>query len=67
MRIARFAPLPLVAVALLCGFALVWSTPLLWMLVASARDIPYGSTAAASLVPDLKPTREHFADAFATG
>jgi sn-glycerol 3-phosphate transport system permease protein len=71
MRIARFAPprqaLPLLAIALTCGFALIWSTPLWWMLVASVRNIPYGSTQAASLIPDLKPTTEHFADAFSQG
>ncbi|MBV8766749.1 MAG: carbohydrate ABC transporter permease [Hyphomicrobiales bacterium] len=59
--------LPLLAVACLCGFALVWSTPLWWMLVACVRTIPYGSTQAASLVPDLHPTAEHFVDAFAQG
>ncbi|MBW0003975.1 MAG: carbohydrate ABC transporter permease [Hyphomicrobiales bacterium] len=71
MRIA-FPPtsrraLPLLAVACLCGLALVWSTPLWWMLVACVRTIPYGSTQAASLVPDLHPTAEHFVDAFAQG
>jgi sn-glycerol 3-phosphate transport system permease protein len=71
MRFARLTPprrtVPLVAIALLCGFALIWSTPLWWMLVASVRSIPYGSTDAASLVPSLRPTAEHFADAFAQG
>ncbi|MFI4996369.1 MAG: carbohydrate ABC transporter permease [Hyphomicrobiales bacterium] len=57
----------LVALALLAGFALIWSTPLLWMLVASVRDIPYGSMSAASLVPDLRPTLEHFSDAWTQG
>jgi sn-glycerol 3-phosphate transport system permease protein len=57
----------LIAVALLAGFALVWSTPLLWMLVASLRDIPYGAMDAASLAPDLKPTGEHFSDAWTQG
>ncbi|MBV8425777.1 MAG: carbohydrate ABC transporter permease [Hyphomicrobiales bacterium] len=71
MRIA-FPPtsrraLPLLAVACLCGLALVWSTPLWWMLVACVRTIPYGSMQAASLVPDLHPTAEHFVDAFAQG
>jgi sn-glycerol 3-phosphate transport system permease protein len=37
------------------------------MLVASLRDIPYGAMTAASLVPDLKPTSEHFADAWTQG
>ena len=37
------------------------------MLVASVRDIPYGSTSAASLAPTLEPTTEHFADAWAQG
>jgi sn-glycerol 3-phosphate transport system permease protein len=57
----------LLALALLCGFAAIWSTPLLWMLVASMRDIPYGAMTAASLVPDLSPTSEHFADAWTQG
>ncbi|MBV9567301.1 MAG: carbohydrate ABC transporter permease [Hyphomicrobiales bacterium] len=71
MRLAHLTlsrrTLPFIAIALLCGFALIWSTPLLWMLVASVRDIPYGSTAAASLMPDFRPTGEHFVDAFAQG
>jgi sn-glycerol 3-phosphate transport system permease protein len=57
----------LIALALLAGFALIWSTPLLWMLVASVRDIPYGSMSAASLVPDPRPTLEHFSDAWTQG
>ena len=57
----------LVALALLSGFALAWATPLLWMLTASVKDIPYGATDAASLVPDLRPTAEHFQDAWSQG
>ncbi|MFI5015718.1 MAG: carbohydrate ABC transporter permease [Hyphomicrobiales bacterium] len=57
----------LIAVALLAGFALIWSTPLLWMLVASVKDIPYGSMSAASLAPDMRPTPEHFSDALMQG
>jgi sn-glycerol 3-phosphate transport system permease protein len=64
---ARRRSARLIAVALLAGFALTWSTPLLWMLTASVRDIPYGAMSAASLVPDLKPTAEHFADAWSQG
>jgi sn-glycerol 3-phosphate transport system permease protein len=59
--------LPLIVVALTCCLALIWSTPLWWMLVASVRHIPYGSTSAASLLPDLEPTMEHFSDAWAQG
>jgi len=67
LHLARRRGTRLLALALLCGFVLVWSTPLLWMLVASMRDIPYGSMTAASLVPDLKPTGEHFAEAWSQG
>jgi sn-glycerol 3-phosphate transport system permease protein len=67
LHLARRRSTRLLALALLCGFVLVWSTPLIWMLVASMRDIPYGSMTAASLVPDLKPTPEHFTETWSQG
>ncbi|WP_342360990.1 carbohydrate ABC transporter permease [Terrarubrum flagellatum] len=57
----------LITIAVLSCVALVWSTPLLWMLVASVKAIPYGSLSAASLLPDGPPTSEHFVDAWIQG
>jgi len=57
----------LAALALLSGFALAWSTPLLWMLNASMRDMPFGARDAASLLPDFKPSLAHFSDAWTQG
>ncbi|SME89812.1 carbohydrate ABC transporter membrane protein 2, CUT1 family [Tistlia consotensis] len=51
------------AVALLCGVALVWSTPLLWMLVAAFRPQNFGGLDMASLWPDFTPTLANFAEA----
>jgi sn-glycerol 3-phosphate transport system permease protein len=66
-RIFRQRTPRLLALALLAGFALIWSTPLLWMLTASVKDIPYGSLEAASLVPGPHLTLEHFQDAWTQG
>ena len=57
----------LVLIAVLSVFALIWSMPLLWMLVAAVSQDPAGSLAAASLVPDRPLTQEHFNDAFLLG
>lgn len=62
----RLTPGRLVLIVLLCGVALVWATPLIWMIVASAKDIPYGDQTAASLVPSA-PTVQHFLDAWDQG
>ncbi len=57
----------LVGIALLCGFALLWSTPLWWMLVASLTEQGYGSLHTAALFPQTAPTLEHFTDAWTQG
>ncbi len=57
----------LVLIAVLSVFALIWSMPLLWMLVAAVSQDPAGSLSAASLVPDRPLTQEHFNDAFLLG
>src|SRR5262245_18748440 len=62
----RLTPARFVLIVLLCGVALVWATPLTWMIVASAKDIPYGDQTAASLVPSA-PTAQHFLDAWQQG
>lgn len=64
---SRFSTARLVGVILLSGAALVWSTPLLWMLIASVRDLPAGALSAASLLPNGSPTADHFTDAWAQG
>lgn len=53
----------LLAMALLAGVALVWSTPLLWMLVASFRPQNFGGLDMASLWPDFEPTLANFVEA----
>jgi sn-glycerol 3-phosphate transport system permease protein len=58
MRDARW-----LAVACLCGVALVWSTPLLWMVVAAFRPQNFGGLSMASLIPDFAPTLDNFAEA----
>lgn len=63
----RFSTARLIGVILLSGAALVWSTPLLWMLIASVRDLPAGALSAASLLPNGSPTADHFTDAWAQG
>jgi len=45
-------------------FALVWSVPFLWMLVAAFRPGAFGSAGMASLIPDFVPTFAHFAEAW---
>jgi sn-glycerol 3-phosphate transport system permease protein len=57
----------LVGIALLCGFALLWSTPLWWMLVASVTEQGYGSLHTAALFPQTAFTIEHFTDAWTQG
>ncbi len=64
---SRLSAGSLVTIALLSGFALIWSMPLLWMLVASVSQDAAGSQTVASLVPDRPFTTEHFSDAFLQG
>ena len=58
-----------VAIAILAGVALIWSTPLLWMIVAAFRPEagPGGgggnAAAMASLWPDFLPTLANFSTA----
>jgi len=56
-----------VAVGLFCGIVLVWSSPFLWMLVASFRPDSFGAAGMASLWPDFTPTLEHFGYALEDG
>ncbi|MEL7347581.1 MAG: carbohydrate ABC transporter permease [Pseudomonadota bacterium] len=54
----------------LAGFAAVvflWSTPILWMMLASVRPESFGSLDMASLVPDTVPTGDQFRYAFLDG
>jgi len=53
----------LVTIALLALVALVWSTPLAWMITASIRPQGFGGLGMASLVPDFVPTLANFAEA----
>ena len=53
----------LVTIALLALIALVWSTPLAWMITASIRPQGAGGLGMASLVPDFVPTLANFAEA----
>jgi sn-glycerol 3-phosphate transport system permease protein len=56
----------LIVGGLMAGITLLWVTPLLWTLVAAFR--PSGSgLEIASLVPNYRPTLEHFRDAIETG
>jgi sn-glycerol 3-phosphate transport system permease protein len=50
--------------ALVAGLAFVWSTPVLWMLVASIRVQKGGGLGMASLVPEWPPTFANFAEAW---
>lgn len=49
------------------GTALLWSTPLLWMLVASFRPDSFGSLDMASLLPRAVPSLENFRAAWEAG
>ncbi|MGO1120875.1 carbohydrate ABC transporter permease [Rhodovibrionaceae bacterium A322] len=58
---------PALTLALVCGVALVWISPFLWMVVASFRPDSFGGLTMASLLPDFWPTLEHFGYAFEDG
>lgn len=53
-----------IGLGLLLATAFVWSTPVLWMLVASLRVQKGGGLGMASLVPDSAPTLANFAEAW---
>lgn len=53
----------LLTIALLALVALVWSTPLAWMITASIRPQGLGGLGMASLVPDFVPTLANFTEA----
>ncbi|MEQ8394160.1 carbohydrate ABC transporter permease [Thalassobaculum sp.] len=59
----RANPAALLAVAALSAVVLVWSTPLLWMVIASFRPQNFGGLDMASLWPDFTPTLANFAEA----
>ena len=49
---------------LIVALALIWATPLAWMLVASFRPERAGSAGMASLIPDYVPTLANFTEAW---
>ena len=51
------------ATALLCAVALVWTSPLIWMVIAAFRPDNGGSLDMASLLPPRHPTLANFAEA----
>ncbi len=51
------------AAAVLSLVALIWSTPLLWMMIAAFRPQNFGGLDMASLLPDFAPTLANFAEA----
>lgn len=51
------------SVAFFATIALIWSTPLLWMLVASFRPQDFGGLNMASLFVDFQPTLANFGEA----
>lgn len=55
------------AASLLCALAFVWSTPILWMLIAAFRPSKGGGLGMASLLPDEWPTLANFSDALTYG
>jgi sn-glycerol 3-phosphate transport system permease protein len=54
------------SVAVLALVALVWSTPLMWMLIAAFRPQNFGGLDMASLWPDFAPTLSNFREALAS-
>jgi sn-glycerol 3-phosphate transport system permease protein len=62
MRI-EIKPAATVAAALICAVTLIWTAPLLWMVVASFRPDNGGSVDMASLLPPRHPTLANFAEA----
>src|SRR5690242_2523402 len=53
------------AVIAMCGVALVWAIPFLWMLIASIR--PEGATDIASLTPPGPFDLQNYRDAWDSG
>jgi sn-glycerol 3-phosphate transport system permease protein len=63
----RIKPAALAGAAAALAIALVWSTPLLWMLVASFRPDSYGALDIASLWPSGPFSLGNFREAFESG
>lgn len=61
------APWSALGIALLAAVVFLWSTPILWMLLASVRPESFGSLDMASLVPDTIPTGDQFGYALQDG
>jgi sn-glycerol 3-phosphate transport system permease protein len=57
---AALRPSRLLTIAL----ALIWATPLVWMLVAAFRPERAGGAGMAALIPDYIPTLANFAEAW---
>ncbi|MEQ9331348.1 carbohydrate ABC transporter permease [Thalassobaculum sp.] len=57
------SPSALLALLALSAIVLVWSTPLLWMAIASFRPQNFGGLDMASLWPDFAPTLANFVEA----
>ncbi|WP_036554764.1 carbohydrate ABC transporter permease [Nisaea denitrificans] len=53
--------------AAMCAVVFLWSTPFLWMLIASFRPDPGGGLGMASLVPDFVPTLQSYRYAIEDG
>jgi sn-glycerol 3-phosphate transport system permease protein len=57
--VLRLATRPLLAAGI-AAVGFLWSTPFIWMIVASLRPESYDPTRLASLTPDFVPTFENF-------
>ena len=64
---ARISPAAAIFGAIAAGIALLWSTPFLWMVVASFRADAYGSLDLASLVPSWPLSLDNFHAAWDSG
>ncbi|MCE1235244.1 MAG: carbohydrate ABC transporter permease [Hyphomicrobiales bacterium] len=60
---SRFDGLRFAGVAILSLVALAWSTPLLWMAIASFRPQSFGGLDMASLAPNFRPTLANYVEA----
>ncbi|WP_420562962.1 carbohydrate ABC transporter permease [Thalassobaculum sp.] len=56
-------PAAMLVIATLSAVILIWSTPLIWMAIASFRPQNFGGLDMASLWPDFSPTWANFAEA----
>jgi sn-glycerol 3-phosphate transport system permease protein len=63
----RIKPAALAGAGTALAIALVWSTPLMWMLVASFRPDSYGALDIASLWPSGPLSLGNFREAFESG